>query len=126
MKKSAYLLIAHGTRQKEGNDALWDLAARFQKAYPDRYVTGCFLDVARPAIPEGIEACVRQGAKEIFVLPLMLFQGRHVKLDIPAFIEEASRKFPDISFHYTSPIGDHPLLIELLEAKARAVAPKGK
>lgn len=124
--RSAYLLIAHGSRQKEANEGLWNLVARFRKVCPKRYVTGCFLEAAKPAIPEGIRECIHEGADEIFVMPLMLFPGRHVKRDIPVYIEEASREFPEVSFHYTTPIGDHPLLMELLEDKAQSIALKKK
>lgn len=117
--RSFYLLIAHGSKRSEGNEGLWTLVGKFKKAYPGRSIEGCFLDIAKPDIPEGIQNCLKQGAQEIFVLPLMLFKGRHVSEDIPRFIEKAHTQYPDIAFHYASPISDHPKLLELLEDQAR-------
>lgn len=117
----AYLVIAHGSRDREGNQAFFDFLEKFRKAYPRRHVEGTFLELAKPSIPEGIEACVARGAKEIFVLPLMIFPGRHVKEDIPRFIQEAKAKHPEVDFHYSGPLADHPLMLELLEEKAKTV-----
>ena len=99
-QKMAYLLIAHGTRDAEGEAAFFNFVEEFRKAFPDRRVEPSFLELCRPSICEGIEACVEGGAEEIFVLPLMLFPGRHVKEDIPREIQEAKRRYPRVDFHY--------------------------
>ena len=106
--KPAYLLIAHGTRDSEGKEAFFQFVEEFRAAFPDRRVEPAFLELVRPSIPEGIEACVNGGAEEIFVLPLMLFPGRHVKEDIPGQIQEAKRRFPQVDFHYTGALALTP------------------
>ena len=99
-KKSAYLLIAHGTREKKGEEAFFEFAAEFQRSFPDRKIQPAFLELSRPSIPEGIDSCVKEGVEEIFVLPLMLFPGRHVNQDIPREIQEAKHRHPHVDFHY--------------------------
>ena len=116
--KSAYLVIAHGSREAEANRAFVEFLERFRKAYPHRSVEGAFLELAKPAIPEGIENCAAQGVSEIIILPMMFFPGRHVKEDIPRFIQEAKAKHPEIDFHYAGPVAEHPMLMSLLEEKA--------
>lgn len=118
---SAYLVIAHGSRDSEGNRAFLDFLEKFRKVHPHRSVEGAFLELAKPNIPEGIERCVAGGAAQIFVIPLMLFPGRHVKEDIPRFIQEAKSRHPEIDFHYAGPLSDHPMMLELLEAKAKTI-----
>ena len=122
---SVYLVIAHGSREAKSNQAFWDFLKEFQKMNPRRRVEGAFLELVKPGIPEAIENCAVGGAKEIFVIPLMLFPGRHVKEDIPRFIEEAHVKHPEIDFHYAGPLADDPMMLSLLEAKAKSLAPKG-
>lgn len=119
--QSAYLVIAHGSRDKEGNEAFFKFLAQFRKAYPKRYVEGAFLELAKPNIPEAIETCIRKGAEQIFVLPLMFFPGRHVKEDIPRFIQEAKARHPKVDFHTAGPLSDHPMTLQLLEEKAKAL-----
>ncbi len=119
-----YLIIAHGSREEEANQAFFKFLERFQKNFPHRKVQGAFLELAKPSIPEAIETCIREGSTEIVVMPLMFFSGRHVKTDIPQFIEEAKSRHPEVDFHYTGPLAEHPMLLTLLEEKAKALVKK--
>ena len=80
---------------------------------------GAFLELAQPSIPDAIEHCITQGLQEICVIPLMFFAGRHVKEDIPRFIQEAKTKHPEVDFHYSGPLCDHPMMLALLDEKAK-------
>ena len=121
MKKSAYLVIAHGTRDTEGKKAFGDFLKKFRAVYPHRHVEGAFLSLAKPTIPEAIERCVKQGAGQIFIIPLLFFPGRHAKEDIPRHIQEAKHKYPEIDFHYASPLSEHPEAFDLLEKRIKTL-----
>jgi sirohydrochlorin ferrochelatase len=97
---TAYLVIAHGTREEEGKEAFFRFVEELRASLPGRRVEPAFLELCRPSIPEGIEACIRGGAGEIVILPLMLFPGRHINQDIPAAIQAAKREHPQVDFHY--------------------------
>jgi len=103
-KKLAYLLIAHGTRDEDGREAFFKFVEEFRAKMPDRRIEPAFLELSQPSIRQGIEACIKGGAEEIFVLPLMLFPGRHVKEDIPREVQESKRLFPHVDFHYAGPL----------------------
>lgn len=131
MKKSAYLLIAHGTRDREGEEAFFKFVEEFRESFSDRLIEPAFLELCRPSIREGIEACLRGGATEVFVLPLMLFPGRHIKEDIPRAIEEAKTTHPEVDFHYAGPLAlglgkggrtAEPKMFELLLEKMTPLA----
>ena len=117
--KSAYIVIAHGSREKESNLAFLALMKKFRASFPKRKVEHAFLELAKPGIPEAIEKCIKSGAKELFIIPMMLFPGRHVKEHIPQFIQEAKMKHPEVDFHYSGPLSDHPMLVSLLKEKTR-------
>ena len=124
--KMAYLLIAHGTREEEGKTAFFDFVDGFRRVFPERHVEPAFLELTQPSIPEGVEACIKQGAEEIVVLPLMLFPGRHINKDIPDQIQAAKRKYPEVDFHYAGALAmnarhpkrsSEPKMFELLLTK---------
>ncbi len=117
----SYLVIAHGSRDPEANQAFNVFLDHFKKMTKGQRVQGAFLELAEPSVPEAIATCIDQGATEILVMPLMLFPGRHVKEDIPAMIQRAKSKHPEIDFHYSSPLYDHPLLAKLLDEKAKSL-----
>ena len=118
-------MIAHGSRDPQGNEAFFQFVRKFRKAFPQRKVEAAFLELAKPSIPEGIENCMASGADEIFVVPMMVFPGRHVKEHIPAFIEAAKEKYPGVDFHYAGPLSDNRAFMNLVEQKARSVKRKG-
>lgn len=119
---TATLIIAHGSREAESNQGLFDLLHRLREKHPKHRVVGAFLELAEPTIPDAIEQCITAGATEIFVLPLMFFPGRHVRRDIPRFLEEAKTRHPKVIFHYGGHLADHPLMITLLNEKIRTLA----
>lgn len=122
--KSAYLIIAHGSRDAKANEDFFGFVSKFRKKFPKKIVRGAFLEIAKPGIEEGIEFCADQGAEEIFVLPMMFFAGRHAKEDIPHRIREAKEKYPQIDFHYASPLADNPFMLELLKKQAKTLEKK--
>ncbi len=117
--RSAYLIIAHGSKDAEANIAFESFVVKFRKAYPKKKVEGAFLELAKPLIPEALEKIISGGAKEVFILPLMVFPGRHLKKDIPSIIEKAKALHPDVDFHYAGPLADQPLFLKLLGEKAK-------
>jgi sirohydrochlorin cobaltochelatase len=124
--KSAYLVIAHGSRDKEANDAFSEFLNQLRQAFPKRHVQGAFLELCKPSIPEAIASCIAEGMTQIFILPLMFFPGRHVKKDIPAFIEEAKARHPDVDFHYSGPLASDSRMLKLVAEKAQELSLKGK
>ena len=119
-------MIAHGTRDKDGEQAFFRFVEEFRHAFPQRNVQPAFLELSCPSIPEGIDSCVKAGAEEIFVLPLMLFPGRHVNQDIPLQIQEAKHRHPQVDFHYAGALAlapsrqkrlSEPKMFELLLSK---------
>jgi sirohydrochlorin ferrochelatase len=112
----ACLLIAHGSREPESNLAFLDLVKRFREKRPGVIVVGSFLELASPSIPDGLQDCIRQGADTIAVVPLMFFNGRHVKKDIPELIQKFSKNI-SIPIVYAGALAEHPGLLDLLNDK---------
>ena len=119
MSQTTYLIIAHGSREKQANEDFLELSKNFRKR-SKHPVQPAFLELAQPSIPEGIEKCIAAGAMEIILIPLMLFKGRHVKEHIPQIIEEAKAKHPVVDFHYAGPLSEDPKILELLESRTKS------
>lgn len=117
--KSSYIVIAHGSREKQANDAFEGFIRTFRKTFPKKDVYGAFLGMAKPSIPESIETAVKKGSDNVVILPLMFFPGRHIKEDIPKFIADAKMKYPAVDFHYAGPVASHPMMAKLLKANVR-------
>lgn len=110
----ALLLVGHGSREAEGNQQFMALVERIKAAAGERLVEHCFIELAEPPIPVGVEACVRQGATRVAVLPLTLFTANHAKLEVPEYLDAARKRHPGVAFHYGRPFGIDPLIMGIL------------
>ncbi len=111
------LLVGHGSRDSEGNQEFLEFLELVRKAAPERRFEACYLELAEPDIPTGIETCVRQGATRIVVVPVILLAAGHVKSEIPEFIDQARGRYPDIEFVYGRNVGLHSKILDLLEER---------
>ena len=118
---AAILLVDHGSRLAEANALLEEMANRIRAREPDRIVRIAHMELARPSIADGIDACVDAGAREIVVPPYLLAPGRHRSEDIPRMVQETARRHPGVDVCVSDPLGAHEKLVDvILERVAEA------
>ena len=119
IKKKSLLVVAHGSRKKISNIEIHQLANNISmKLKTFSIVEACFLEIAEPSIPQGIESCVKQGASEVLILPYFLAAGRHVIEDIPNIVDEEKTKYPDILITSLPYFGSSPVIVDILKTLA--------
>lgn len=104
--KTAILVVAHGSPVAKANEDLFDLVEQVRERSGYEIVEAAFLERARPSIPEGMDACVRQGAGRVVVLPFFLLLGAHVVEDLPRLVEEARERYSGVEFVLGRHLGD--------------------
>lgn len=104
--KTAILVVAHGSPVVKANEDLFDLVEQVRERSGYEIVEAAFLERARPSIPEGMDACVRQGAGRVVVLPFFLLLGAHVVEDLPRLVEEARERHSGVVFVLGRHLGD--------------------
>jgi sirohydrochlorin ferrochelatase len=112
--KPAILLVDHGSRREEANAVLGEIARQVERRAPDRIVRIAHMDLARPTVAEGIDACVAAGAREIVVHPYFLAPGDHSTRDIPRLAREAAVRHPGLVVRVSEPLGVHEKLAEVV------------
>jgi sirohydrochlorin ferrochelatase len=105
MAKQALLVVDHGSKRKEANDMLFDVAAILKNLRPELAVHVAHMELSEPSIEQGFQRCVQDGATEVIVHPYMLSPGRHATMDIPNMVAECAAKYPGVSFRVTPPLG---------------------
>ena len=108
------LLIDHGSRRAESNQALEDMAARVRRLRPDAVVAAAHMEIAAPDLATTFAALVNQGATRIVILPYFLSDGRHLTQDIPALAASAAAQHPGITYSLGGALGPHDALAALL------------
>lgn len=102
------LLVDHGSRNKASNDRLQQLARSYQRTVESHVIVkACHMEIARPTIPEGLEALLKEGVEEIVCHPYFLSpDGRHVSEDIPEIVKGAIESLNiEIPVITTEPVG---------------------
>jgi sirohydrochlorin ferrochelatase len=117
--RKALLLMAHGSRRPEANQDLLFVAEEMAKRGEYPIVEVSYLELAAPTIAEGGAACVEKGATIVTMLPYFLSPGVHVRDDMTEAQRELSQRFPEVEFRLAEPLGRHPLLLNVLEQRAR-------
>ncbi len=112
--KRAILLVDHGSRRAEANARLEDVADQVRKRAPESIVEAAHLEITKPGIAEGIDACVKKGATHIVVHPYFLGPGRHTSEDIPAQVARAGERHATVQIRISEPLGGHATLIDVI------------
>ena len=117
----ALLLVGHGSKDMEGNVDFLKMVERARPRFPGRLLKGAFIEFCAPEVPEGLDLLVAEGARDVTVIPVILFAAGHAKMDIPGSLDAARRRHPGVSFRYGAPIGVQSGLFNVLRAKAGSV-----
>lgn len=111
--KTAILMMAHGSRIADANDAAREVAAMVQDMTGFEIVEVSFRELHEPNIQQGIDACVERGSERILLMPYFLFMGAHVQHDLPEEILEAQKRHPGLIMEMGGHLGAHRKLAEI-------------
>lgn len=108
------ILVDHGSRVAESNEALLVIAKRFQATLQHAIVEPAHMELAEPSISTAVSRCVAQNAKRIVVVPFFLLPGRHWRQDIPQLTRAACERYEALPFIVTAPLGDAQGVVDVL------------
>jgi sirohydrochlorin ferrochelatase len=112
--KTAILLMAHGSRIPEANDAVRAIAAMVKEMTGYEIVEVSFREQHLPNIQQGIDTCVSKGAERILLIPYFLYMGAHVQEDLPEELAEARLRHPGVEMSMGKHLGAHRKLAEIV------------
>ncbi|TMR08454.1 sirohydrochlorin chelatase [Nonomuraea turkmeniaca] len=99
--------VAHGSRDPR---AAATVAALLDQVPLD--VRVAYLDHCAPTLGQALH-----GLEEAVVLPLLLTEAYHSRVDLPAALNEVRAREPRLRVHYGTTLGPHPLLRTALERR---------
>lgn len=98
------LLVAHGSRGREGNKETINFAAQWRERHPDWRIEVCFIEHAEVLLEEGLDRAAK-GARTVVAIPFILNAAGHVKMELPAAVEQARERHPEVKFVVTRHLG---------------------
>ncbi|WP_287154164.1 precorrin-8X methylmutase [Candidatus Solincola tengchongensis] len=116
MEKSGVILLAHGSREDESTTRwMEELLRRAANLLPDGLqLEAAYLQFNRPSLEKAVERMQEDSIEVVYVLPLFLHPGRHLRQDIPSLVERLAERKPGIRLELLPSLGEQPWLFEAL------------
>ncbi|ODA41398.1 CbiX/SirB N-terminal domain-containing protein [Desulfosporosinus sp. BG] len=102
--KSEIILLGHGSRRAEANQGLLVVAQKVSLLM-GQTVTPAYMAHDQPSLPEAVQAKIKEGALKIVIMPLFLFRGVHVSVDIHEELREIREQNPNVEIVFTEELG---------------------
>ena len=116
----AILLVGHGSRRSEANDALLTLSSLVKNKRPDAILAHGFLQFAQPDLPTALAALANQGVEEVTIVPVFLYEGIHIKEDIPEVLAVEAEKHPQMRLILAPVLGIDERMAEIVIDRVNA------
>lgn len=113
------LIIAHGSRQKSTEQTLEKIVALAKEKLPDLPVETAYMEFGLPDIPDGLDRLAAAGVTEATAVPYFLFDGIHIREDIPEALEKYRQDRPGMAITLGRPLGEDPRLADVLADRIR-------
>ena len=115
--KEAVLLLAHGSRRSEANEEWKHIWQLFTERHPNLLMVGAFIEFAEPNLEDGVHLLIGQGAEKIYIVPLFLTVGNHLRQNIPERLQVLRERYPEVALELTEHLGVDPLLVQIIEQR---------
>lgn len=112
--QKALLIVAHGSKVAETDLIMKDYASALKKRQPELKFAYCYLQLMAPDIHTSIKELYEDGVRELKVFPFFIFNGNHIKEDIPQVLEEIQESYPDLKMTFLDNIGFDDKIVDLM------------
>ncbi len=113
------LLLAHGSREGDTERTMRKITEYVKAELGSDMVEEAYLQFREKNLEKGLLSLIERGADEIKVVPYFLFQGVHIKEDIPAEIKEFGSRRPNIKITLGGTLGADKRLAEIVADRVR-------
>jgi sirohydrochlorin ferrochelatase len=119
----ALVVMVHGSPRPIANQDMFSVvdAVRDRHIYP--IVEVGFMEINAPTIPVAIERCIARGAERIIAVPYFLHAGNHVTEDLPALVDAAQARYPQVEFRMGDFLGHDEGMISIVRDRVSEARP---
>lgn len=118
MTAPALVALAHGSRDPRSAATIKALVGEVKAMRPDLRVEPAFLDLSKPSFHTVIDRLAKKH-DEIVVVPLLLTEAYHARVDVPSAIAEAAALHPSLQIRGTQILGLEPCFLKVLDLRLR-------
>jgi len=120
MAAPALVALAHGSRDPRSAATITQLVAEARTQRPDLRIEAAFLELSTPSFQTVVDRLVKAGHDEIVVVPLLLTDAFHAKVDVPSAVAAATERHPGLKVQATPVLGLEACFLQVLDERLRA------
>lgn len=110
---TAILVVGRGSSDPDANSDLFKISRLLWEKMKVKWVETAFIGVTSPLIEEGVDKCLKLGARHVVLVPYFLFTGILINR-MEKMLEDLRLKHPEHHFSMTEYFGFHPELKQIL------------
>ncbi|MBF4693259.1 sirohydrochlorin chelatase [Fusibacter ferrireducens] len=114
MRKDAVLIIAHGSKVKETDDIMKKYQQELVLKMPETQIEYCYLQLMEPSIESIVKSLYESGVRNIKAFPFFIFNGNHIKEDIPEVLDAIRAEYPELNITFLENIGYDEKVLDLI------------
>jgi len=118
----AIIVLGHGSRSAEATAQFLEVVGYLRERGVAATVLPAFMELAEPGLPAAFAEAVAGGATRVTVLSCFLFQGNHIKRDVPEMLAQLKTRYPHIAIRFSRPIGPDPRIADILQSRVEEAA----
>lgn len=119
MAAPALVALAHGSRDPRSAATVKALVDEVRRMRPDLRIEPAFLELSKPSFQAAVDKLVRAGFDEIVVVPLLLTDAHHAKVDVPEAVATATARHEGLQIRATSILGLESTFLDVLDIRMR-------
>lgn len=113
------LILAHGSREKSTENTLNEVVRNLKSIYKEDIIETAYLQFSNIDLKTGLDNLKEKGIDHIVVVPYFLFEGIHIKEDIPKEIHDYVSENKNIKIIMGKTLGADKRLAEILAERIR-------
>ncbi len=119
------IILAHGSRQKSTEETLIKVVEMMKEKVTDYeieygFIEYGFMEFSEKTIELALDNLVSKGIKEIVAVPYFLFDGIHIREDIPEELKKYTQKNPEVKITMGETLGADPRLADILADRVKS------
>lgn len=114
---TALIAVAHGSRDPRSADTVAAVVDGIRRRRPDLDVRTAFLDLTDPGVDHVVARLAEDGVGSAVVVPLLLGSAFHARVDLPALLDAARRRHPDLTLVQAEVLGHDRLLVDAARSR---------
>jgi sirohydrochlorin cobaltochelatase len=117
-KKTALLLVAHGSKRSESNLEFKEPCKEIEIANATAFerVEYAFLEFEEQSIERAVKKMHEQSVEKLYIYPYFLNSGKHVTIDIPDIVLNLRSVYIDMEIEVLSHFGSSKSIVSIISS----------